>query len=325
MARATALKEGLRVARDAMREDASAQPFTAPPQSLQRQPELEAKEEEQVAASWAAVHNFEALLEFAAEVREGRAMPLAAAVVDCTGALDRFDAFTTAQYQELLRAAEAESHHCEAKAEALQSARAAWLHLLAEQMEEEEARANPPRDVHAKLKAAKKAATRAVNRVRLEQVQLEQLLLEDDADDETKECRERLAAAKEAGREAERQCAAEHAALYSRIVSFPELLREMRLVRSGLENVASFARARSLALIVGSPSWSIVPPWPPSPNTRRMVSLSTSSRSSTMGARSTTTRHATSSPTPTGQSTRRRSTAARSRSRSTRLEPTSSR
>ena len=70
MARATALKEGLRVARDAMREDASAQPFTAPPQSLQRQPELEAKEEEQVAASWAAVHNFEALLEFAAEAQE---------------------------------------------------------------------------------------------------------------------------------------------------------------------------------------------------------------------------------------------------------------
>ena len=45
VARATALKEGLRVARDAMRENASAQPFTAPPQSLQQQPELEAKEE----------------------------------------------------------------------------------------------------------------------------------------------------------------------------------------------------------------------------------------------------------------------------------------
>lgn len=236
VARATALKEGLHVARETMRENASAEPNTAP-QLLQQEPELEVKEAERAAASWAAVHNFEALLEFAAEVREVRAIPRAAAVVDCTGALGRFDAFTTAQYQEVLRAAEAESHHCDTKAKALQSARAAWLHLLAEQTEEEEARANPPRDVHAKLVAAKKTAKRAVNHVRLVQVQLEQAQLEDDDDDETKECRERLVAAKEAGREAERQCAVEHAALYSRIGSFPELLREMRLVWSGLETL----------------------------------------------------------------------------------------
>ena len=231
MARATALKEGLRVAREAMWDKASA---NAEPQSLQLEPGPEA---ERARASWAAVHSFEGLLEFAAEVRKVRAMPLAAAVVDCTGALGRFDAFTTAQYQEVLRAAEAESRHCNAKAETLKSARAAWLHLLAEHTEEEEARANPPRDVHAKLVAAKKAAKRAMTQVRLVQVQLEQGQLEDDDDDETKECRERLVAAKEAGREVERQCAAEHATLYSRIGSFPELLREMRLVRSGLETL----------------------------------------------------------------------------------------
>ena len=206
VAKAAALKESLRVACEAMREEAgcndepqsdrqsaSSQQATAPaapgspagrrstsggllsagpalggdgaPMVHPSADEAEAEAEaERARASWAAVHRFEDLLEFAAEVHEVRASESVAAVVDSTGALARFDAFAASQYQEVLRAAEAESRRCEAKAEALQSARATRLHLLAEQKQEEEARASPPKDVKAQLVAAKKAAKRAVNK-----------------------------------------------------------------------------------------------------------------------------------------------------------------
>jgi len=259
--KAAALKECLRVAYEAMREetDTNGEPQSEDGQGALSQQhdaaevETEAEVEvERARASWAAVRRLEDLLGFASEVREVRASAQVEAVVDSTGALGRFDAFAAAQYQQVLRAAEAESRRYDAKAKALQSARAARLHLLAEHKEEEEARASPPRDVKAQLVAAKKAAKRAVNKVQQAQLHLEQAELDDDEEEEQKQCRAAVQAAKEAAREAERQCASEHAALYSRIGTFPELLREIRLVSSPRLGTAPFVSPWPTTTLLGT-------------------------------------------------------------------------
>ena len=242
--KAAKLRERLRIACEAMRKktEANGEPQLdrqgAFAQKSDAADEVEAESAEQGAASWAAVHRFEGLLQFAAEVQKVRASTSVAALIDSTGVLSRFDTFAASQYQEVLRAAEAESRRCDAEAEALQSARATLQHLLAEQKQEEEACTSPPKDVKEQLRAAKKAAELAVTQVRLAEAQLHHEQAKQGAKQE--QLRTQLTEAKEAAREADRQCVANHAALYALTSTFPELLRDLRSVRR-------FAHKRSLA------------------------------------------------------------------------------